>query len=194
MLKNKYLSYIFITLFLILTISVNFILFFQPLSHFKPSDTYQEDDFEFRNLKISGSEINITTPENITYTGPMSGYYPASFSFDNDKNGINPEGWITTENPPLYEIEVVDQKMGHNKVVRFYDNENAWRSLNYFPESDPTTGTIELWVLGADVSNPYLGIGSRDTSDRRGFLFIIENVKRGGISGRIKVSSRKYGY
>ena len=40
--------------------------------------------------RSSANEITITTPENITYTEPMSGYYPALYGFENDFDGNNP--------------------------------------------------------------------------------------------------------
>jgi len=49
---------------------------------------------DFNNPKSSAGEITIITPENKTYTELDSGYYPATFGFENDKNNTIPEGWI----------------------------------------------------------------------------------------------------
>jgi hypothetical protein len=121
--------------------------------------------------------IEILTPENITYTEPMSGYYPATYGFENDDDGSDPEGWILSENPPNFEIEVVSEKQGHKKVVHFYDNENEWRSMNHYPDGNPTTGTIELWVLGVDVTDYRFDINLWDTTVRRGFSVILADDK-----------------
>ncbi|GAG53987.1 unnamed protein product, partial [marine sediment metagenome] len=37
--------------------------------------------------RASAGEIIIVTPENKTYTEPMSGYYPATFGFENEVDG-----------------------------------------------------------------------------------------------------------
>jgi len=137
----------------------------------------EQYDGETISLKSSDNEITIITPENITYTEPMSGYYPATYGFENDEDGSDPEGWILSENPPNYEIEVVSEKQGHKKVVHLYDNENAWHSMNHYPDGDPTTGTIELWVLGVDVTDYRFDIGLWDTAVRRGFVVIIADDK-----------------
>ncbi|MFX0027136.1 MAG: hypothetical protein ACFE8M_12050 [Candidatus Hermodarchaeota archaeon] len=118
---------------------------------------------------FSVQDITIITPENKTYIEPMSGYYPATYGFESDDNGSDPEEWSLSENPPNYEIEVVSEKNGHKKVVHIYDNENEWRSMNHYPDKDPTTGTIELWVLGADVTDSYFVVFMRDTTIRKGF-------------------------
>jgi len=121
--------------------------------------------------------IEILTPENKTYSAPMSGYYPATYGFENDDDGSDPEGWILSENPPNFEIEVVSEKQGHKKVVHIYDNENAWRSMNHYPDGNPTIGTIELWVFGVDVTDYRFDIGLWDTTMRRGFVVIIADDK-----------------
>ena len=128
-------------------------------------------------LKTSDNEISIVTPENKTYSAPMSGYYPATYGFENDDDGSDPEGWILNKNPPNFEIEVVSEKQGHKKVVHFYDNENAWRSMNHYPDGNPTTGTIELWVFGVDVKDYRFDIGLWDTAVRQGFVVIIADDK-----------------
>ena len=46
---------------------------------------FDNESFNFEDLRVSGPEINITTPENITYTAPMGGYYPTTYGFENDK-------------------------------------------------------------------------------------------------------------
>ncbi|MFX1553763.1 MAG: Ser-Thr-rich GPI-anchored membrane family protein [Promethearchaeota archaeon] len=74
-------------------------------------------------LKLSNSDIAIITPENKTYIESMSGYYPATFGFENDEDHSDPNGWIIfNENP---EAEVISKLYGHNKVLRFYDTVSA---------------------------------------------------------------------
>ncbi len=125
---------------------------------------YRENDF----LKSSDNEILIITPENKTYTGPMSGYYPATYGFENDIIGYNPSEWQVNENPPSYDIEVVKEKNSHKQVVHIDDNEVGGHRMRYYPDSDIEIGTIELWVLGADVSDRSLDIVSLDNSSITG--------------------------
>ena len=47
---------------------------------------------DIRHFEVS--PMNLITPENITYTEPMRGNYPGTYSFDNDKNGVDPLDWI----------------------------------------------------------------------------------------------------
>lgn len=93
--------------------------------------------------KPSASTINITTPENKTYLSPMSGYYPASFSFENDIIGSDPMDWSVYEVGGT--VNVIDFLGNHKKVVEVHNNAlDHTRLTNYF--TDITIGTIELWV------------------------------------------------
>ena len=65
------------------------------------------------------SPIQLTTPENITYYGPMNGYYPGTFGFERDENGSDPKDWVVSEVDGT--VNVVESKTSHNKVVEFYD-------------------------------------------------------------------------
>lgn len=51
----------------------------------------------FDSPKSSDLEITIKTPENITYTESMSGYYPALYGFENDDDGADPAEWDVFE-------------------------------------------------------------------------------------------------
>ena len=55
-------------------------------------------------------------PDNITYTDPMSGYYPATYGFESDKNGDSPYGWVDTCDTNAY-VQVVESIDTHNKVL-----------------------------------------------------------------------------
>jgi len=44
--------------------------------------------------KSSDGEITIMTPENKTYTQADSGYYPATYGFENDIEGSIPKEWV----------------------------------------------------------------------------------------------------
>ncbi|MFX1306441.1 MAG: hypothetical protein ACFFDG_06435 [Promethearchaeota archaeon] len=105
-----------------------------------PNDLY--------DLRMNGPQINITTPENKTYTEPMSGYYLATYGFENESDGSEPGGWWygaqTVEN---VFSEVFSTEDGHNKVVRIIDQNNTdgWPGLYRDFTPSRSYGTIELW-------------------------------------------------
>ena len=142
---------IIIVSFLILAIYANFAIFSHLLYQYNSSNKVQEKTFEFYNLKFSGQEINITTPENKTYTAPMSGYYPASYGFENDVLNGFPSGWTTFEGGGCT-VNVISEVGGHKNVVELYDNgigtTNRAEINNTF--ADQTTGIIEFWYRRID--------------------------------------------
>ena len=83
---------------------------------------------------------------NQTYIQSMSGYYPATYGFENDKNGNNIFGWTITENSGAT-INVLSDIDGHTKVVEVKDivggASNWCRMTNGFTAQN--TGTIEYW-------------------------------------------------
>ncbi|MFW9819840.1 MAG: hypothetical protein ACFFE5_09540, partial [Candidatus Thorarchaeota archaeon] len=96
------------------------------------------------NLRFSGPQINITNPENITYTAPMRGYYPAMYGFENDVIGNDPSGWIVDETGGP--IQVVSELDGHKNVLEIQDNDGTFRSDVYQTFSSPQiSGEIEFW-------------------------------------------------
>ncbi|MFX1343460.1 MAG: hypothetical protein ACFFAI_00015 [Promethearchaeota archaeon] len=147
-------KYFFIIILLISMISMNFLLFFEPIFNFETRDKHQDDFFELDQIRISASEINIITPENKTYTEPMNGFYPATYGFENDENGIVPAEWVDSKEDPLMINEIITELDGHKKILHmdkgntFGDNNNM---VNYF-KSAQQYGTIEFWARTTDVS------------------------------------------
>jgi len=101
------------------------------------------EDFDFSNLKTSAGEINITTPEDKTYTSSMSGYYPGTYSFDNDAVDSAPQEWTDTSESGSY-AKVISALGGHNKVIELMNPTVSSICLNqsFAPQ---VTGTIEWW-------------------------------------------------
>ncbi|MFX1376433.1 MAG: hypothetical protein ACFFA0_11510 [Promethearchaeota archaeon] len=101
---------------------------------------------------LSADEITINTPENITYTKPMSGYYPATYGFENDEIGDDPYGWIDGSGSGCT-AQVISGIGGHNKVIELYDNHvgNVAEVIRNFSPAQ-TYGSIELWWRTPDVS------------------------------------------
>ena len=71
----------------------------------------------YKTPKTSDGEITIITPENKTYTEPDSGYYPATYGFDNDLPGSEPSGWVVRQPDGSGFIEVDAIHAGHRNVV-----------------------------------------------------------------------------
>ena len=104
-----------------------------------------------QSLKLNNNEINIITPEYKTYTKPMSGYYPATYGFENDGDGDDPEGWIIEEEF-AGNIEVVSEIVGHKKVLKIPDYDDQRCILHQSFDDNQTNGTIEFWILSENVN------------------------------------------
>ncbi|MHA1932036.1 MAG: hypothetical protein ACW96X_05820, partial [Promethearchaeota archaeon] len=152
MLKTRYKRDIFITFLLVSTISVNFLLFYQPLGNLKSLDTPLEKPFEFANLMFSGSEINITTPENKTYTEPMIGYYPATYGFENDEDGTTGTniGFVDGTGNEIQQI--IPSFTGHKKVLEVLDNSGSLYSMARGNFAEQVSGTVEFWMSTDDAA------------------------------------------
>ena len=96
------------------------------------------------NLKTSDQEITIITPENITYTEPMEGYYSATYGFENDEDGSIPDNWSVLHGTGGT-CQVISELGGHKKVLEIYDNVNGdeMQVENYFTPQN--SGSIEWW-------------------------------------------------
>ncbi|MFX1497671.1 MAG: SBBP repeat-containing protein [Promethearchaeota archaeon] len=121
--------------------------------------------------------INIITPENITYTAPMSGYYPANYGFENDNNGDVPKGWnywVSMNNPVP---QVIASMETHNKVVEFYDQTSGGQvSLTQTFNENKTSGTIEFWFYTTDITQR-TRIAARNSTSSQSFDIRVESSK-----------------
>jgi len=125
------------------------------------------------NYTGSSSEINIVTPENKTYTEPMSGYYPATYGFENDEDGNNPKEWEVVENGGT--IDIIDSLGGHNRILEIDKNGIS----NYPTARNPisigqVSGTVEFWMRSNDVTESCL-VTINNHTDGTGFTFGINN-------------------
>ncbi len=99
--------------------------------------------------KLSNSAINITTPENKSYSEPMSGYYPASYGFENDDNGDDPQDWVLNEAGGT--INVKSSEGSHIKVIELYDTSDVQHVLGETDFTSRSFGTIEFWFRTDNV-------------------------------------------
>jgi hypothetical protein len=103
-----------------------------------------ESDIRYFNV-YTNLYIYIDTPENRMYTGPISGYYPATYGFENDLDGSIPQEWflgIATGGT----AQVVSELGGRKKVVQLVDTvTNGYPYLTQTFTSQ-TTGIIEFYA------------------------------------------------
>jgi len=164
---------IIIVSFLVFTISVNFVFFSHLLNKYNSSNKVQEKPFEFYNLKVSGQEINITTPENKTYTAPMSGYYPATYGFENDAIGSDPMEWSVYEVGGT--VNIITSLGNHNKIVELHNNApDHTRLTNTF--SATATGTIECWVRTNTIISESIVLRAVDGPSTDEFLISVNST------------------
>ena len=105
---------------------------------------------EIRCFTVDYRPIKIITPENKTYTEPMSGYYPATYGFENDENGSDPYEWTVNEAGGT--ANILNELEGHKKVIELHDiNSDMVNVSNYFNLIEH--GTIECWVRSNDVTD-----------------------------------------
>lgn len=137
--KNKVYSVLFL---LLLTCGFSFGMFFS--SSIPIQGTQQVE-----NPKSSAGEITIITPENKTYTEPDSGYYPATYGFENEQNGANPLGWELSGGGGS--CNVLSSKGNHSKVMEFHDisSDPIYAFQNFAGNS---FGTVESWWRLDDAS------------------------------------------
>jgi len=119
------------------------------LTVFIPNDLLNNYEFQDKPTPIhsNGNQILLHTPENKTYTSPMSGYYPAPYGFENVKDGALPTDWIFTWDGTSY-LEVDDTKDGYHKVleVRKIDDGILFSGGTKIFENNATAGTVEFWL------------------------------------------------
>ena len=142
------------------------LIFFNTFSLFFPDNNYGSY-FNDDELNSSSNGITIFTPENKTYTKKMSGYYPATYGYENDESWEEPEDWIIVY--PYEAIRYVlikDGFNGHNKVLDFWCNwwGNYASTYQVFENGTQEYGTIEFWVIEDIHYNFYIELRASESS------------------------------
>lgn len=143
--KSCFKSKTYILLILILVISIN-IIFFQYIPYSEVNSKSIMDE----NPKLNASDITIITPENKTYTEPMSGYYLATFGFENDMDGETPNMWEIDDT--YGSVRVIEELDGHKKVLELEDTSNLGEVVVNQTFALQQFGTVELWWRVNDTS------------------------------------------
>ena len=107
------------------------------------------DDLFLMKYNYELPEIAILSPENKTYTEPMSGYYPATDGFENDDIGTVPHNWIISSGGNT-EVKVISDFNNHKNVLKGYQNGTGYWYLNNY--LNKTEGTIEFWMASPSSS------------------------------------------
>ncbi len=113
----------------------------------------------------SDPEITIVSPMNTTYNEPMSGYYPATYGFENEFDGGFPKGWIDESTGASSEVSVASEIAGHKKVLSYSSaltGEFAQTKTNL--KTPQTTGSIEYYVY-KNSGNKGFEISLRNSTD-----------------------------
>lgn len=109
-----------------------------------------ERQYKLETPIASAGEITIITPENRTYQSPDSGFFPATYGFENDLVGSDPMEMNVFEGAGS--VNVVENVGGHKRVIDMYDGVNN----NHDELSDviplQTHGTVEFWIRSTDVT------------------------------------------
>lgn len=127
-------------------------------------------------LKVSAGEINIITPENKTI-GVSTGYYPATYGFENDEFYEYPEGWINlTRNHAIYSIEVRPNLAGHKIALEFFDNSvaNDVRIEQVFTSGPQEYGTIEFLYYQELMQDGIIELRSGEGGDSQAIAILID--------------------
>ncbi|MHA1191509.1 MAG: hypothetical protein ACTSP9_04350 [Promethearchaeota archaeon] len=99
---------------------------------------------EKRFFTIHYNPIDIITPENITYTAPMSGYYPATYGFEDVEQGAFPEDWHGL-NVAGSNYQILDHFNEHRKVIEMSDQSDNWGLINTNFATSVAISTVEFW-------------------------------------------------
>lgn len=175
--KNRSYLKLLVIVLLIMLGNLNFLL---SSSNFINSPSNYSNFGNFNLPKTNAGEITIITPENVTYTKAMSGYYPATYGYENDLLGTIPRDWLDESVYSSCSISVYNQKDDHMNVVRIYDantGTGADAVARYDFESPKVNGTVEFWVYKESGSAALVIQGTDGSS--AGFQMTIDAENNG---------------
>ncbi|MBA7626574.1 hypothetical protein ES703_34028 [subsurface metagenome] len=122
--------------------------------------------YKLETPKSSADEITIATPENRTYTEPDSGYYPATYGFENELEGSEGTeiGFIDSYDAGANcYAKIITEEDGHKKCIELSDsNSGGYVSIyDNFISAQPR-GYIEFWFK---TNNNMVATGFNDFYD-----------------------------
>ena len=123
--------------------------------------------------------IKIFSPESKIYGRAMSGYYLATFGFENDPNGGFPREWTPESNGGT--CQVIQSLGDHEKVVELYDSsvpDDYIGMANNFT-SKQTEGSVEFYFRS-------------NNTNKQTDIYLYENATDEGIRLTIKLNALWY--
>ncbi|HEC41048.1 MAG TPA: hypothetical protein ENI29_22570, partial [bacterium] len=134
-----------------------FIISFSPFLELSSNNSKnsQQIPFNLDNPKTNANEIIVITPENKTYSGPMAGYYPATYGFENEIVGTAGDdiGFVDTDvSSGSHSLTIISEYLGHENIIEFWDGGATGNYASIFNDVNATEGTIEYWVAIEDAS------------------------------------------
>ena len=157
------------------------------LSKETSGNTDKDMDYIYTNTQTETyTDITMISPEDISYNSPMSGYYLATYGFENDLIDANPSRWIVNEEGDT-SVKIISEIDAHKNVVELYDN-----SESFYPEiknifENQNRGTIEFWLKLTDHNDNGRSIYIRDGMEpEENFLYINIGEDGGLFSAVIK--------
>jgi len=154
-------------------LSIVFFLFLIPLTY----PVFTNISNKIQSLNLSANGINLITPENKTYTSAMSGYYPATYGFENDEEGTFPEDWNDLSGSGC-NVEIINEFSGHYKVVKFNDQSSNWARIRTNFATSKDISTIEFWYYPDTESYSTFNLESDISQD---FLYVQFECGTGNI-------------
>ena len=122
-------------------------------------EIYAQRVFEY----TGDAEITLITPESKLYTEPMSSYYPATFGFESDEIGDDPDDWSVDNVGGT--VQIISSYSGHSNVVELHEMIDASTEI-YNDFGSRTSGIVEWWVSVNRVDDWFgLGIYNGDSND-----------------------------
>ncbi|KKL59641.1 hypothetical protein LCGC14_2213290 [marine sediment metagenome] len=120
--------------------------------------------------RTSANEIIVITPENKIYSEPMSGYYPATYGFENEVNGTGGTDITFVDydgSSGAGYLSIVPKIGNHEKVLKSNDGGGTgnFANLNNNFSSIQNNGTVEYWMNTEDAYYQNAFIIRRETSN-----------------------------
>ena len=107
------------------------------------------NDYESELRYFTVSPINLITPENISYTSAMNGYYPATYGFEDDLDDITGSNirFIDSDLSGSGCTPIITSNIdGHEKVLELIDISASNKiDIRHTFDTTPTSVTIELY-------------------------------------------------
>jgi len=123
---------------------------------------------------------NYNIGDNILATSHPKGHYPATFSFEDDDIGSNPNGWTVGESGGS--INVIGEKGNHEHIVELKDTSGSDAVYMYDNSMSQDKGEIEFWLNFDDIEYAYFFYGY-DANDQN-ILFRLNSADDGKLEYR----------